>query len=162
MKTMKKVSLAILTLGFFFAVTSVFAQSSAKTSQMVKGKPVYQIFITSGCDGNSDGPTDCEPSNSQLSAGNDDVICSSESYELNGTSPKQVKVLWKTSGDGKFDNPYKLDAVYTPGKYDKFIGSVVLYLNELSKPGDDMNVQHDSMVLSLENCVGVPDADPEN
>ena len=163
MKTTKNLNFALLTLGcLLFIFSSTFAQRNAKVSEAYNDKPVYQINLTKNCDGSVDDPSKCAPVGLALNAGQDDIICSSESYTLNGTSPKNLKTLWKSSGDGTFDDPTKLDAVYTPGDYDKFSGEVTLYLNAASKTSLDKVNTYDSMVLSIELCTGVEDVAPEN
>jgi len=48
-------------------------------------------------------------------AGVDDVICEDGTYILSGSATGQNSILWATSGDGTFNDPTDLAAIYTPG-----------------------------------------------
>lgn len=69
----------------------------------------------------------------KANAGNDMEICSVETYQplTNGAevfSSDSNNVLWTTSGDGYFDNPKGIDAIYFPGTTDKQGGVIKLML----------------------------------
>ena len=70
------------------------------------------------------------------------------------TSPVQV---WTSSGDGTFDDPGKLDAVYTPGSDDISNGSVEL---TLAATNVDNETVDDEMTLTLIDTPDQP-ATPE-
>ncbi|MFA8437138.1 MAG: PKD domain-containing protein [Marinifilaceae bacterium] len=85
----------------------------------------------------------CDPVSDELSltliakpqafAGEDSEICANNSYNLaEGSKGAQAysaqSVLWKSKGDGHFDDPKAINATYTPGPNDKQNGSVVLEL----------------------------------
>jgi Secretion system C-terminal sorting domain len=61
-------------------------------------------------------------------AGGDAVICSNESYTLNGSATNQDHVYWATSGDGDFDDRFLENASYTPGVNDIENGEATLTL----------------------------------
>jgi|GEM_PF-3207107 len=61
-------------------------------------------------------------------AGNDDIVCETDSYTLSGIASYQQSVLWTTTGDGTFDDATILGATYTPGNADITTGSVDLSL----------------------------------
>ncbi|MFP4470397.1 MAG: T9SS type A sorting domain-containing protein, partial [Bacteroidales bacterium] len=59
-------------------------------------------------------------------AGSDITACGGSS--LNGSAQHYADVQWTTAGDGTFDDPYALNAVYTPGYQDIVNQSVELTL----------------------------------
>ena len=62
-------------------------------------------------------------------AGDDATICEGETYTLNGSVEFATGGFeWKTSGDGTFDDPNSLTAVYTPGAADIAAGGVEICL----------------------------------
>ncbi len=68
-------------------------------------------------------------------AGSNVTICSTEKLQLNGFVTVATGGKWTTSGDGSFDNPDLLNAIYTPGPNDIINGSVVLTLTTLDPDG---------------------------
>jgi len=62
------------------------------------------------------------------SAGDDTETCEYEPVQLEGVSANSETSLWRTTGDGTFDDPTLLNAVYTCGTSDIEIGSVDLEL----------------------------------
>ncbi len=79
-------------------------------------------------------------------AGEDIVICGSGSAQLAGIADNYESTMWVSRGDGNFDDPTKLDAIYTPGPVDIADGEVKLSLtaNEiepcLDESKDDMYI----------------------
>ncbi len=61
-------------------------------------------------------------------AGLDEIICIDQSVSLSGTIQNSFSSLWSTLGDGVFDDPSSLFAVYTPGGTDIANGTVDLLL----------------------------------
>ncbi len=61
-------------------------------------------------------------------AGNDGEICEGETHQLNGSAQNEDHTYWATLGDGSYDDPFALDAVYTPGPEDIEQGSAGLIL----------------------------------
>ncbi len=67
-------------------------------------------------------------------AGEDDVVCSSPTYELiNASAENHVSVEWTTTGDGAFDDINIINPVYTPGTNDIAAGSVTSDVHGLWK-----------------------------
>ncbi len=77
-------------------------------------------------------------------AGPDGEVCEGESYTLSGTATNQTHVYWATSGDGVYDDPFLLNASYTPGVQDVENGDVTLTMFAYSiqpcyyEEGDEM------------------------
>ncbi len=61
-------------------------------------------------------------------AGSDADKCESAPIECNGTVTNCTSVEWNAIGDGSFDSPENLNAVYTPGNIDLASGNVSLVL----------------------------------
>ncbi len=61
-------------------------------------------------------------------AGSDGEVCETGSYQLNGTVTNQSTNYWNTEGDGTFDDPFLLNALYTPGPEDITAGETHLVL----------------------------------
>lgn len=62
-------------------------------------------------------------------AGSDASICENITYTLNGLALNAGTTVWSSSGDGTFDDPFLLNASYTPGQGDISNGSVYLKLH---------------------------------
>lgn len=79
-------------------------------------------------------------------AGSDTTICENSSYMLNGSATNYNYVYWNTFGDGSFDDPFLLNATYTPGNEDVINGNVDLvmfaFANSpcLGEVGDTINL----------------------
>ena len=101
--------------------------------------------------------TPCDKANPVTAdAGEDAKICAAKTYKLNGKSGGAVtKTQWVTSGSGKFDNSFALNATYTPSLADVQAGSVTLTLacrtNNATCPD-----ARDAMVLTIEGIKTVP------
>jgi hypothetical protein len=61
-------------------------------------------------------------------AGPGSLICQNESYTLSGSATNYSISVWHTDGDGSFDDPFLLDAIYSPGEEDIKNGDVYLTL----------------------------------
>lgn len=91
-------------------------------------------------------------------AGTDDTICKGESYTLQGEADFSEETLWTTSGDGIFNDPTSLNAIYIPGFWDDTTGSVTLTL--YANPIDPCPLgDNDEMELTIDNCSGIEDHD---
>lgn len=65
----------------------------------------------------------------EVFAGNSITICPGESLVLSeATAINHLSLLWSSSGDGSFENPTTLEAVYIPGESDVESGEVELTL----------------------------------
>lgn len=87
--------------------------------------------------------------NPTVDAGPSDWTCEFDPFILSGTATNHSSVMWTTSGDGTFDDPTKLNAVYTPGPNDVANGSVTLTLKAypISPCVDPVT---DNMTLNIE------------
>ena len=94
-------------------------------------------------------------------AGADVSVCNGESYSLSGINTSKAKAMWGTQGDGEFDNPYSLNAVYTPGKYDKKAGKVTVILYGIDPDGIYPYMITDSMEITLKDLCGEPMENPK-
>jgi hypothetical protein len=86
-------------------------------------------------------------------AGPDNNICSSEEFQCVGEATDWLSVEWTTAGDGSFDDPSKLDPIYTPGSNDLLSGSVELTLSAENTEG---NIVSDEMILSIFESPNTP------
>jgi hypothetical protein len=85
----------------------------------------------------------------EVDAGEDDVICENESYQLNALAGDYDEITWQTSGDGTFENPDILEAVYYPGSEDVQNKSVQLTITALPLFPCTLSAE-DDLTLSLE------------
>ncbi len=60
--------------------------------------------------------------------GTNQTICLNTTATMSGSLTNSINGVWSTSGDGNFDDPASMSAIYTPGNNDKINGSVVLTL----------------------------------
>jgi len=91
---------------------------------------------------------------SNISAGEDDMVCSGEPYQTKSSGVYLNNILWTTSGTGTFNNPGILQPVYTPGEEDIIEGSVEL---TISATGADNTTLTDSFILSIVNEPETPE-----
>ncbi|MFZ4464658.1 MAG: T9SS type A sorting domain-containing protein, partial [Bacteroidales bacterium] len=63
-----------------------------------------------------------------VNAGTDASVCEAVAFQTVATAENYNNVLWETSGDGLFDDPNILNAVYTPGAEDLTNGIITLSL----------------------------------
>ncbi len=63
-----------------------------------------------------------------IDAGDTDKVCKNYQLQLNATASNYNGISWTTSGDGTFTNSYILNPKYTPGNFDKAVGSFILTL----------------------------------
>lgn len=98
----------------------------------------------------------------QVSAGAPQTICSGSTVTLGGSiGGVAVSSTWTTSGDGTFDDPASLSAVYTPGATDRATGSVTLTLTT-NDPAGPCAAASDNVVITIEPAPTVnagPDQD---
>jgi len=82
-------------------------------------------------------------------AGPDDTICEGIPYYLANASAENYGSLeWTTSGDGSFDDPSRLDALYSAGPQDLLSGGAELCLTAFS--GDGKADAMDCMTLVMQ------------
>ena len=78
-----------------------------------------------------------------VSAGLDINLCTDENAQLMGYAANQTSLMWTSSGDGMFNDPTLLEAIYTPGMQDIANGSVTLTLTAHQNSevlSDDMTI----------------------
>ena len=88
-----------------------------------------------------------------VDAGADTAICAGETFTTVATAEDYNTLEWTTSGDGTFDDPTILTAVYTPGTEDVANGEAVLTLTAYGDNGSTSN----SMLLQILEAAVVPD-----
>jgi len=81
-------------------------------------------------------------------AGESSIICENSTHTLNGSAINYSVSVWITSGDGTFDDPFKLDAIYTPGPGDIAAGDVYLVLYSFALP-PCIYADSDSLLLTI-------------
>ena len=135
MKTTRNFLHTILLAGFMLpGIVTVYGQSSA-----AKATDNYALNI---------GPI--------VSAGPDASMCDNDVFVTQGVSNgNDGLTIWKTSGDGTFNNVYNLNSFYTPGSGDKRNGTVTLTITYISDDG----MIHDDMSLFFLNCHGAFEID---
>jgi len=85
-------------------------------------------FSEHGCDTLEQGRIKVFP-DPEGDAGKDMIVCKTDPVLLaSATASGYSSLLWKTIGDGAFDNDSKLNPVYTPGTGDIIAGSATLVL----------------------------------
>jgi gliding motility-associated-like protein len=90
-----------------------------------------------------------------VNAGVDLTICSTGTAALAGTiGGGASSATWSTSGDGTFDNPSALNAVYTPGSGDISAGSVTLTLTTNDPAGPCIAVS-DDIIITIDEAATV-------
>lgn len=57
--------------------------------------------------------------NPEVNPGEEITICIDQAAQVEATAENYASVLWETMGDGTFDNPEQLSAIYYPGINDK-------------------------------------------
>ena len=89
-----------------------------------------------------------------VSAGPDATSCDNSPFITQGShNLDNGLAIWKTSGDGSFNNVYNLNSFYTPGIEDRKAGVVVLTLTYIFG-GPEGGMVHDDMILHLVPCIG--------
>ncbi len=87
-------------------------------------------------------------------AGSDNYTCEGSSFTCQGEATDWISVEWSTSGDGSFDDPSLLQAVYTPGSDDIANGNVNLTLTAEDLEGALVD---DEMSLSIMDAPQAPE-----
>lgn len=122
--------------GTFENIHSISTTYMPGPSDITNGfaKLVLKANGVSPCDGYStDTLTVSIITFAQVEAGEDALICElANQYTLSGIAENSSSTLWISGGDGSFNNPNQLDAIYTLGNEDITNGFVTLYLSALS------------------------------
>jgi hypothetical protein len=120
---------------------------------------VHIVSMTS----NSGCPVEVNPSTISITfiaaptanAGPDQVICEGETVTLSGSiGGSAVESEWSTDGDGDFDDPFDLNAVYTPGPNDILSGNVTLTLTSLDANGSCTPAES-TMTITIQSSIEV-------
>lgn len=82
------------------------------------------------------------------SAGVDAAICQTTPFTTQGTASNYKKTVWTSTGDGSFNDPGLLNAIYTPGTLDAQNGSTKLILTANALAGCSENAK-DTMNLTV-------------
>lgn len=132
MKTLKKISLLSLLTGTLLMSGLFVHAQKVKSDNSISAKSLTTI-----------------------SAGEDAYVCNNNEFVTSGVSTSNILTMWRTSGDGTFDNPQSLHAAYSPGEHDITNGSVSLYLVIFPMGGSGNEVIFDEMILHLDNCSAI-------
>nr|NQU91234.1 T9SS type A sorting domain-containing protein [Bacteroidota bacterium] len=93
----------------------------------------------------------------EVFAGDDQIIFSTETAQLNGEAVNFAEILWSSSGDGTFTNLAILDPVYTPGVFDISIAGATLTLT--AEPIDPCTTgDSDQLLLTIDTTVNIFEA----
>ncbi|HPE35482.1 MAG TPA: T9SS type A sorting domain-containing protein [Bacteroidales bacterium] len=85
-----------------------------------------------------------------VEAGENQSICEGELVPLSGAADNYSSLIWETSGDGFFDNPFSLSTVYNPGTDDLIMQEVTLSLN-VTPIFPCEEISSDSLSVSITN-----------
>lgn len=83
------------------------------------------------------------------SAGDDGWICASGTFSPAASANLFGSLEWTTSGDGSFDNPYRLNPIYIPGSADTANGAVSLYLKIYGTGACGSRFVKDTLMLNI-------------
>lgn len=132
MKTLKKIYLVSFLIGTMLTCTLLLQGNNTNTNSADKNSSL-QLFVY---------------------AGENTSICDDDSFQTQGISSFLGTTLWRTSGDGFFENPYDPQTTYTPGEQDIANGEVTLKLLLLKNDSNKSRVStSDSMTLYFGNCL---------
>ena len=90
-------------------------------------------------------------------AGEDALICNTDTFAPAAMAEDYNSLEWTTTGDGSFDDATVIDPVYTPGTYDIENAEVSLKLTAFGNNGDVSN----SMNLEIISSAGMHRSMPE-
>lgn len=89
------------------------------------------------------------------SAGADTELCENASIQLSGNASNSSAVLWRTMGDGSFDDPSLLDATYTLGANDLVDGAAELTLTAYALPPSNDSISDNMMLTVVYNPIAI-------
>ena len=148
------------TLTYTYSWTSIPVGFTSNLQNPVVQPTVTTIYIAHVNDGAStatDSTTVTVTPLPTASAGNDTTFCVTiGQIQLNGQSTNSSGVLWTTSGDGTFLNPFSLTAIYYPGVNDKATLHVNLTLTASPVPPctpQATSIRH----ITFDPCAGIPE-----
>jgi hypothetical protein len=134
--------------GSFSNSASLNAVYTPSSSDITAGSVELYLTATSDCGSDKDTMVISFGLLPTASAGNDDSVCVTSTYTLNGSATNYDNVTWTTSGDGSFDNANNLMATYTLGTNDMSGNSVQLILMAAANTPCSDNA-YDTMVLYI-------------
>lgn len=174
MKTLKKIQITLMVLGCIILGTTPmngqqnrYAVKGTSQSATVLMQPSSAIALMgtalASVDPHSSSVIKDKTAPYYFNAGSDVTICNGESYTLSGINTSKAKSLWTTQGDGVFDNPLSLNAVYTPGKHDQQAGKVKLVLSSIGPISKYYPYTiNDYIIITMSDYCGEPLDDPKN
>ncbi|MBK7031594.1 MAG: hypothetical protein IPH45_21425, partial [Bacteroidales bacterium] len=83
-------------------------------------------------------------------AGSNATICAANTYTLSGTASNCSLTTWTTPGDGTFNNPNLLNAIYTPGPNDITTGTVIFTLSGQGAGSCNSIFDTDGLTLTID------------
>lgn len=139
-------------------VTYLWSPGNDTTASIIVSPSVttsYFVTVTNaaGCSATDSVIVSVEPWG-VATAGNDTVICNTDSLVLNGITQNPVASgIWTTTGDGIFiPNSQTLNATYIPGNADTTAGTVTLIL---TTTGNFCRNQSDTLIVLLNSFINV-------
>ena len=134
--------------GSFSNTASLNAVYTPSSSDISSGSIELYLTATSDCGSDKDTMVISFGLLPTASAGNDDSVCVTSTYTLNGSATNYDNATWTTSGDGTFNNANNLMATYTLGTNDMSGNSVQLILVAAANTPCSDNA-YDTMMLYI-------------
>lgn len=122
--------------------------SSGEFSPAQAGNGTWEITYTTFVCGGSDVMQIDVHQEYTISAGTDTSICANQSFTCAAAETGNPAISWSTSGDGSFDDPTLLSAIYTPGQNDIANGTVLLTIST-NVPGSACPQVSDQITLTI-------------
>lgn len=91
----------------------------------------------------------------EAEAGPSTIICQNTNHTLSGYALNYSVAVWLTTGDGSFDDPFMLNATYSPGADDILNGEVYLVLYAIAI-FPCTSVDPDTMLLTIKKIPDQP------
>jgi gliding motility-associated-like protein len=119
---------------------------------------IYTVQDANGCIGTTSifiTVEDCDCTTPvTVNPGTNQTICSTEKVNLNGIINGASGGTWTTAGDGVFNDPTLLNAVYTPGTNDILNGKVKLTLTSIDPDGNGpCSPVNSSIIITIQELV---------
>jgi gliding motility-associated-like protein len=124
------------------------------TGDIAAGSVVLTATATGTCSGVADNVTITVNPLATVDAGAPQTICGAASVALNGViNGAATSATWSSSGDGTFNNPTLLNALYTPGPTDRVNGTVTLTLTT-NNPAGPCPAASDNVTITINPIPG--------
>jgi gliding motility-associated-like protein len=119
---------------------------------------IYTVQDANGCIGTTSifiTVEDCDCTTPvTVNPGTNQTICSTEKVNLNGIINGASGGTWTTAGDGVFNDPTLLNAVYTPGTNDILNGKVKLTLTSIDPDGNGpCSPANSTIIITIQELV---------